>query len=108
MLVKPPAEPGTFAEFWDGMPGTLAASDLRGLARAIVSARRRKRPVVWMLGAHTIKVLSVKGEAGLSEEFTVTGERGASVQFWYYPESHVFATPRQFRFALFDASAPGT
>ena len=51
-------------------------------------------------GEHTIDVSSDKGRAQLSEEFTVTSERGASVEYWYYPESHRFATPKHFRFAL--------
>lgn len=56
MLARPPEEPDSFTGFWDGMPETLAAADLRALARAIVAARRRGRPVIWMLGAHVIKV----------------------------------------------------
>jgi hypothetical protein len=56
MLAHPPARPDDFAEFWDGLPDALAAAELRALARAVVAARRDSRPVVWMLGAHVIKV----------------------------------------------------
>ncbi|MCK4304846.1 MAG: hypothetical protein KAY24_11465 [Candidatus Eisenbacteria sp.] len=56
MLADPPTGVGSFADFWDGLPGTLAALDLHTLARAIVTARNRGRPVIWMFGAHVIKV----------------------------------------------------
>jgi carbonic anhydrase len=58
-------------------------------------------------GKHTIAVSSKKGEAKLAQEFTITREHGASVQYWYYPESHRFATPRHFRFTLLTDPAPG-
>lgn len=57
-------------------------------------------------GNHTIRVSSDKGEALLSEEFFIDGEYGAAVQYWYYPESHRFATARHFRFSLLDDQAP--
>ncbi len=56
LLAHPPTEADSFAAFWDGLPGTLGAADLHALARAIVRARRRSRPLVWMFGAHVIKV----------------------------------------------------
>lgn len=55
-LARPAADPGSFAQLWDGLPPYLAAEDLRALARAVVRARAGRRPVVWMLGAHSIKV----------------------------------------------------
>ena len=58
-------------------------------------------------GKHTINVSSEKGQAQLIEEFMVTSEHGASVEYWYYPESHRFATPRHFRFALLGVPTPG-
>ena len=36
MQASPPPRPESFAEFWDGLPRTLAADDLRTLARATV------------------------------------------------------------------------
>jgi len=55
-LVRPAADVESFAQLWDGLPSYLAARDLRSLARAIARARAGSRPIVWMLGAHTIKV----------------------------------------------------
>jgi len=56
MLATPPTAPESFAAFWDGLPEALGASELRGLARAIGRARAAGKPVVWMFGAHVIKV----------------------------------------------------
>jgi hypothetical protein len=56
MLASPPLDPDSFGAFWDGLPGTLGAAELRGLARAIARARAAAKPVVWMCGAHVIKV----------------------------------------------------
>ncbi len=55
-LGRPPRDPASFAELWDGLPDILAGRDLRKLAAAIVRARAARRPVVWMFGAHAIKV----------------------------------------------------
>ncbi len=55
-LAAPPQEPDSFAAFWDGLPDVLGAAELRGLARAIVRARTAHKPVVWMCGAHVVKV----------------------------------------------------
>jgi hypothetical protein len=55
-LADPPEDFESFGQFWDGLPGALAANDLRALAKAIVKARHEGRPVVWMMGAHVIKV----------------------------------------------------
>jgi hypothetical protein len=55
-LARPAAEVDSFAQFWDGLPPLLGAGDLRALARAVVRARAKGRPVVWMFGAHVIKV----------------------------------------------------
>lgn len=56
MFVKLPPNPASFADFWDGLPDVLAGRDLRALARAIAEARRQGRPVIWMMGAHVVKV----------------------------------------------------
>lgn len=47
---------GSFREFYDSLPDFLAAAQLRAVAQAIVEARRRRKPVLWMFGAHLIKV----------------------------------------------------
>lgn len=42
--------------FVDSLPNILVAADLRSLVDDIVRSRRRKRPVILMMGAHVIKV----------------------------------------------------
>jgi deoxyhypusine synthase len=52
-----PLEPGaSLREFLDALPDTLAARDLRDLARAIAAAHHRRRTFLLMMGAHPIKV----------------------------------------------------
>ena len=52
-----PIVPGrSLASFLDGLPRILAGSVLRDLAHEIERARRRKRPILWGLGAHVLKV----------------------------------------------------
>lgn len=46
----------SFARFLDGLPGYLAAGDLRAVADAIVRAKGREAPVLLGIGAHFIKV----------------------------------------------------
>ncbi|MCL5236878.1 MAG: hypothetical protein M1353_03395 [Nitrospirae bacterium] len=46
----------TFREFANGLPGFLAAGDLKYVVQAVVNAHRNKRPVVLGMGAHSIKV----------------------------------------------------
>ena len=47
---------GSFREFYDSLPHILAASELRAVADAIVTAHRKRKRVLWMFGAHVIKV----------------------------------------------------
>jgi hypothetical protein len=42
--------------FLDGLPRVLAGKTLRDLRDEIVRARSRRRPIVWGLGAHVLKV----------------------------------------------------
>ena len=46
----------SFRQFYDSLPDILAAQSLRKAVHAIVQAHRLKKPVLWMLGAHVIKV----------------------------------------------------
>lgn len=46
----------TFGEFVESLPKILMAEELRDLAGAIVKARKKKRPVILMMGAHVVKV----------------------------------------------------
>jgi hypothetical protein len=65
-----PHRPGaSLATFLAGLPRVLAADTLRALVDAIASARARRRPVLWGMGAHVIKV-------GLSPVIVDLMERG--------------------------------
>jgi len=46
----------SFKEFLDTLPTTLAAKDLREVAYRVVKAYQNKRPIIFGLGAHVIKV----------------------------------------------------
>lgn len=54
--VGQPFSGGSFGEFISSLPDILAARDFRSVAAAIVSARRKDRPVILGMGAHPIKV----------------------------------------------------
>jgi hypothetical protein len=45
-----------FSEFVDSLPNILAANELRELVRDIVQSRRKKKPVLLLMGAHVVKV----------------------------------------------------
>jgi len=50
-------QPGASVRAWlDSLPRILAAEDLRAVVRSIATARRRRRPVLWGIGGHVIKV----------------------------------------------------
>jgi hypothetical protein len=53
---KPHKAGASFKTFLDSLPAFLAVQDLREIAAAIATAVRGKRPVVLMMGAHSIKV----------------------------------------------------
>ncbi len=53
---SPPKPPCTFADFFASLPDYLKAKDLRSLTKAIHAARDKKKPIVLMMGAHSIKV----------------------------------------------------
>lgn len=44
------------ADFVASLPDILKGADLKRLVSAIVKARQRKKPIIWMFGAHVIKV----------------------------------------------------
>ena len=46
----------SFRRFYESLPQFLAAKDFQALVSAIVAAHRRGKPVLWMFGAHVIKV----------------------------------------------------
>lgn len=45
----------SLSAFLDSLPNILAAKDFREIVKAIVTAYRKKKPVIVMLGGHTIK-----------------------------------------------------
>jgi hypothetical protein len=55
-FARPHVAGASFADFWAGLPAFLAVEDLRAVVSDIVEAKRRRRPVVLMMGAHAIKV----------------------------------------------------
>jgi hypothetical protein len=57
------------AAFLDGLPRILGGETLRALAADVVRARTRKKPILWGLGAHVLKV-------GLSPVIVDLMERG--------------------------------
>ena len=46
----------SFSGFAGGLPRMLAANDLRSITDDVVRSRRKKKPVILMMGAHVIKV----------------------------------------------------
>ncbi|MBI4668573.1 MAG: hypothetical protein HY747_05210, partial [Elusimicrobia bacterium] len=55
MLGREPGRGLSFHEFWRGLPSILAVENLRDLIESIAAARRKKKPVLMMFGAHVIK-----------------------------------------------------
>jgi len=49
-------EGGTYADFLDSLPDMLASGELKRLISAIREARERRKPVIFAMGAHVIKV----------------------------------------------------
>ncbi|MBN2417297.1 hypothetical protein JXO52_15785 [bacterium] len=46
----------TFADFWESLPGYLAAADLKALVEHTAAAVEKGKPVLLMMGAHPLKV----------------------------------------------------
>ena len=55
-FAKPCRKGASFREFYATLPNFLAVKDFRDLVEAIVAARRKRKPVLFMFGAHVIKV----------------------------------------------------
>ena len=47
---------GSFLEYYDSLPNILAAKEFKTVVDAIVAAHRQRKTVLWMFGAHVIKV----------------------------------------------------
>jgi hypothetical protein len=74
-----PLRPGlTFKEFLDGLPSVFKADDLKAVARAVVQARTKDKPVIVMLGGHVIKtgcspILADLAASGFISHFASNG-----------------------------------
>ena len=55
-FAKPPAANTSLAKFLDSLPRILAAEDLRHLLAAIQLAHKQRKPILWGIGGHVIKV----------------------------------------------------
>jgi hypothetical protein len=55
-FARPYARGGTVAAFLEGLPRILGAAALKALAADILRARARRKPILWGIGAHVIKV----------------------------------------------------
>jgi hypothetical protein len=71
-FARPHVRGAAFATFLDRLPRILAGETLRALRDDILRARARRRPVVWGLGAHVIKVGLAPVLADLMERGLVT------------------------------------
>ncbi|MEW5875875.1 MAG: hypothetical protein AB1752_11930 [Candidatus Zixiibacteriota bacterium] len=54
-LARPPRRNDRIEDFLKGLPGILKADDWRELLSAIAAARKKGKPIFWMLGAHVLK-----------------------------------------------------
>ena len=74
-----PPWPGMLMEeFLDGLPAILKANDLKKIAKAVVDAKVKNKPVIVMLGGHVIKtgcspVLSDLADRGFITHFASNG-----------------------------------
>ena len=54
-FAKPPVRKTSFAKFFATLPNILKAKEIRDIAASIVKAKKRKKSVIFMCGAHVIK-----------------------------------------------------
>jgi len=55
-FAKPPASNASLTRFLDSLPDILAAHDLRSVLNAMQSAHKQRKPILWGIGGHVIKV----------------------------------------------------
>ena len=55
-FARPTVKGSSFKKFYNSLPKFLAANSLNEVVKAIVSAHKKKRPVIIGMGAHVIKV----------------------------------------------------
>ncbi|MDD5596241.1 MAG: deoxyhypusine synthase family protein [Candidatus Omnitrophica bacterium] len=54
-FAKIPSRGSSFTKFLNSLPNILKAKDIRAVVNAIVSARKKKKAIIFMAGAHVIK-----------------------------------------------------
>lgn len=54
-FASPHRKGNSFEDFFGSLPNILAASDLRWVVDAIIKAHEIQKPVIWAMGAHSIK-----------------------------------------------------
>src|SRR5437764_848061 len=54
-FASPPRADASFSDFLSGLPKILAGPQIAEIARSIVSARGRRKSIVWSIGGHVIK-----------------------------------------------------
>ena len=54
-FAKPPSKGITFSDFYNALPNILIGPDFKAVIEAIISAYNKKKPVIFMMGAHVIK-----------------------------------------------------
>ena len=54
-FAKLPVRRSSFAKFYNSLPNILKTKEIRAIVDAIVAARRKKKSVIFMCGAHVIK-----------------------------------------------------
>jgi deoxyhypusine synthase len=54
-FAKPPSKGASFSDFYGSLPNILSGNSFRQIVDRIVSARKKKRPVIAMMGSHVIK-----------------------------------------------------
>ena len=76
----PPQKGQTMADFFKGLPAILKAQDLLAVARAVVHAKKRGKPVIAMIGGHVIKTGCSPILADLARQGFIThfGSNGAA------------------------------
>jgi hypothetical protein len=72
-LYRIPKDLESFAGFWDSLPDSLGARDLRAVVGAVLRSRRRRRPVLVLCGAHVLKTGMGPGLIRWIDEKILTG-----------------------------------
>lgn len=72
-FAQAPSKGKSFVSFYNSLPNILKAKDIRALVDALVAARRQKKAVIFMAGAHVIKCGLNPVLAKLLAEKVITG-----------------------------------